>query len=145
MLRNPRVCAQAISGCSSVISTPDRFLDEFSRFPLVSGPDVRVQECIGIAENPHVDASKTKITALAHVLDGGRHDVDVREIADPLAARQIGQTIHPHNLRQCKRVSGEPLRVTDDSECRVELCEYGRISSSVRCRDSIRTPVHHAT
>lgn len=93
---------------------------------------MRMQERIGVPENLHVYTSKTRITVMTHVLDGGRDELDVCQITDPLAARQIGQTIDSGNLRQYKAVSRQPLDVTEDSDCRIKLCEHGGVGSSER-------------
>lgn len=55
-------------------------------FPFVSGPDVGVEEGVGVAEDFDVDAAEFAVGVSAGVFDGGGEVVDAFEVGEAAGA-----------------------------------------------------------
>lgn len=77
---------------------PHRLADDLGGLPLVARPDMGVEEGVGVAEDLDVHPPIARIPGRADVLDRGRNQVDVSELAHPLTAGQVGEPVDARDL-----------------------------------------------
>ena len=122
---------------------PHRTRDEFWRFPLVAGPDVSVEEVVGVAEDFQVHAPERWVVLTARSFHGLSEQSHALQIGRALRAMQIGQPPRLRVVRQQNAVAGQPLRVAHDSEATGQPGQHGWVLAPKGGADAVLLPVGH--
>lgn len=92
---------------------PHRTVDQPGRLPRVPGPDMAVEERIGVPQDLQVDPQKVRIAIGARSLNGLSEDGHALEKFRSLRSFQVGQLLGTRIVGEQNAITRQPLHVAD--------------------------------